>query len=62
VTTMTNFLKSAASVVKTILYAGGRRRTDKEFRHIDERIDKLELHAVETSEFSWCHENDRGGV
>ena len=47
---MTNFLKSAASVVKTILYAGERRRTDKEFRHIDERIDKLELHAVETSE------------
>jgi hypothetical protein len=47
---MTNFLKSAASVVKSLLYAGERRRTDKEFRHIDERIDKLELHAVEASE------------
>lgn len=47
---MTNFLKSAASVVKSLLYAGERRRTDKEFRHIDERIDKLELHAVEAAE------------
>jgi hypothetical protein len=47
---MMNFFKSASSVVKTILYAGERRRTDKEFRHIDERIDKLELHAVEASE------------
>jgi predicted RNase H-like nuclease (RuvC/YqgF family) len=47
---MTNFLKSAASIVKSMLYAGERRRTDKEFRHIDERIDKLELHAVETTE------------
>lgn len=47
---MTNFLKSAASVVKSLLYAGERRRTDKEFRHIDKRIDKLELHAVEAAE------------
>jgi len=47
---MTNFLKSAASIVKSMLYAGERRRIDKEFRHIDERIDKLELHAVETTE------------